>query len=229
MKTLFAVLAGASILAAPLIASAQPGANGDHRGARGGAGGGFTGGQGPAAAPAQANPGPVGGGRQGGFNRGQGAAVAPTPAPVPVNPGAAGAGRFAQPGQGGVQPQTRSFGGGNFPGRAPDRNFGGRAPNRDFGGRDLGRQNFDQRRFQGRGFQGQPNYGNRGYAYGRGYDQRSRWGVGAFLPRTYWNAYIDPFAYGLPLAPYGYHWVVVGDEALLIEDGTGAIAEVLYL
>ena len=89
--------------------------------------------------------------------------------------------------------------------------------------------------FQGRGFEGgyRQNYAygggyNRG-GYDRGYGRSFRWGVGDFLPRTYWNTYIDPYAYGLGVAPYGYHWVIVGDEALLIDNYTGAIVQEQFI
>jgi Ni/Co efflux regulator RcnB len=55
----------------------------------------------------------------------------------------------------------------------------------------------------------------------------ARWAVGAILPSLYWDAYLsDPYAYGLTAAPYGAHWVYMDDQALLIQNRTGAILEV---
>ena len=204
MKTLFAVLASASILAAPLAASAQ-----DHRGDRGDRGGQAYGGGAAAQAPAQPAPADPGRGgfrgapQQGGFDRRGAPAVQ----------------------QSQQQPQQRNFGGGDrsrgFAGGQP--NWGGQA--RDGDRRDYGRGDGDRGGFQGRDYR--QAYAYRGYD--RGYDRAFRWGVGAFLPRTYWNAYIDPYAYGLGQAPYGYHWVLVEGEALLIDNYTGAIVQEFFL
>ncbi len=74
------------------------------------------------------------------------------------------------------------------------------------------------------GFRGGP-----GYFRGPGY-MGGAWAVGAFLPALYWDAYLsDPFDYGLAPAPYGAHWVVVDGEALLIQNGTGAVLQVAPL
>lgn len=63
----------------------------------------------------------------------------------------------------------------------------------------------------------------------RGFDG-PRFAVGAFVPALYWNAYLsDPFDYGLAAAPWGCHWITVGDEALLIQDGTGAVVQAVPL
>jgi Ni/Co efflux regulator RcnB len=217
MKTLFALLATASIVAAPLAASAQ-----DHHG--GGGGRGQWNGAGNAGAPA--NPAPVQ------------AAPAP-PAPVQAAPNNGGRGgfqgrgggqQFQQPQQ--QQQQQRNFGGGDR-----SRDFAGRGgqggsfdrrgdDHRDDDRRDFGRGDRDRRGFTG--FDYRQTYAYRGYD--RGYNNRSfRWGVGAFLPRTYWNSYFDSYAYGLGAAPYGYRWVVVDGEALLIDNYTGAVVQALWL
>jgi Ni/Co efflux regulator RcnB len=47
-----------------------------------------------------------------------------------------------------------------------------------------------------------------------------------FWGRDYWL--MDYWLYSLSPPPYGYVWVRYGDDALLIDQGTGEIAEVIY-
>jgi hypothetical protein len=56
------------------------------------------------------------------------------------------------------------------------------------------------------------------------------WSFGDFLPRgwygpDYWI--IDPWAYDLPLPPPGFDWVRVGDDALLVDQFTGRVVQVV--
>lgn len=56
------------------------------------------------------------------------------------------------------------------------------------------------------------------------------WGFGDFLPRpwfarTYWLA--DFLDFGLPFAPPGYVWVRVGPDALMIDQFSGRIVQVV--
>jgi len=78
------------------------------------------------------------------------------------------------------------------------------------------------------GFRGGPAFRGPGFR-GPGY-VRGAWVVGGILPALYWDAYLsDPFDYGLAPAPFGAHWVVVDGEALLIQNGTGAVLQVAPL
>lgn len=38
----------------------------------------------------------------------------------------------------------------------------------------------------------------------------------------------DWWSYGLPVAPWGYEWVRVGPDALLVEADTGQVVQVVY-
>ncbi|WP_374571758.1 RcnB family protein [Phenylobacterium sp.] len=61
------------------------------------------------------------------------------------------------------------------------------------------------------------------YAYG--------WSFGDILPRAWYgpNYFIDDWwAYGLPIPPFGYEWVRVGDDALLVDTYTGRVVQVVY-
>jgi Ni/Co efflux regulator RcnB len=68
------------------------------------------------------------------------------------------------------------------------------------------------------------------YRRPRGWVDR-RWAVGAFLPSLFWaqqywiNSYYD---FGLPPPPPGARWVRYGSDALLIDDYTGEIIQVVY-
>ncbi len=67
-------------------------------------------------------------------------------------------------------------------------------------------------------------YPQRGYYY-------HRWVYGEFLPfgwfgNSYWVS--DYWDYGLPVPPYGYNWVRVGPDVLLVRLGDGFVAESVY-
>lgn len=56
------------------------------------------------------------------------------------------------------------------------------------------------------------------------------WSYGDFLPRDWYGPswwLVDPWAYGLPLPPPGYDWVRAGDDALLVDQYTGRIVQVV--
>lgn len=56
------------------------------------------------------------------------------------------------------------------------------------------------------------------------------WAVGAVAPAFYWDAYLaDPLAFGLTPAPLGCHWIVIDNQALLIQNGTGLVIEAVML
>lgn len=56
------------------------------------------------------------------------------------------------------------------------------------------------------------------------------WAFGDFLPRAWFGEpyWIDDFwYYDLPYPPPGFHWVRVGDDALLVDDYSGRILQVI--
>jgi Ni/Co efflux regulator RcnB len=58
-----------------------------------------------------------------------------------------------------------------------------------------------------------------------------RWAYGERLPYGWWGSqwFIQDYDfYGLPPAPYGYEWVRVGPDALLIDLRTGMVVESAY-
>jgi Ni/Co efflux regulator RcnB len=58
------------------------------------------------------------------------------------------------------------------------------------------------------------------YAYGYG------WSVGAYVPFALQSYYVeDPYDYGVEPAPYGYRWIFLDDELVLIDLRTGLIVE----
>ncbi|HEX8231933.1 MAG TPA: RcnB family protein [Caulobacteraceae bacterium] len=70
-----------------------------------------------------------------------------------------------------------------------------------------------------------------GYGY-RPVDRRYygyRWARGGFVPYGYRNFYVqDPYFYGLRPAPYGYRWVYVDNNLVLMALATGLIADIVY-
>jgi Ni/Co efflux regulator RcnB len=64
----------------------------------------------------------------------------------------------------------------------------------------------------------------------RGYVAR-RWVYGQILPRAYWAApyqIADYWLFALEVPPVGYEWVRVGNDAVLVNIGTGEILQVEY-
>lgn len=58
-----------------------------------------------------------------------------------------------------------------------------------------------------------------------------RWGYGMILPRAYWGApYLlaDYWLFALEVPPAGYEWVRVGNDAVLVNTGTGEILQSEY-
>jgi Ni/Co efflux regulator RcnB len=70
-----------------------------------------------------------------------------------------------------------------------------------------------------------------GYGY-RPIDRRwanYRWARGAVVPYAYRSYYVqDPYFYGLRPAPYGYRWVYVDNNLVLMAVATGVIADIVY-
>jgi Ni/Co efflux regulator RcnB len=56
-----------------------------------------------------------------------------------------------------------------------------------------------------------------------------RWGVGHRLPPAWYGPayYVDYGVYGLAPPPYGYRWVRVDNDVLLVAIATGIIADIL--
>ena len=67
------------------------------------------------------------------------------------------------------------------------------------------------------------------YVYPRGY-RAYQWRVGHRLPSSYYHYdyYVDYNAYRLPPPPYGYHWVRVDRDVVLVSIATGLIRDILY-
>ncbi|HEY2658793.1 MAG TPA: RcnB family protein [Caulobacteraceae bacterium] len=145
--------------------------------------------------------------------------------------------------QSGARPQDQGRPvGGNFQGDARARGDRGAdrgdfrqgrpgwgAPGFNPGGRDhprydpqfYPRQIRPDRQFRWRGEGWRP---QRGFYY-------RRWAFGEYLPfgwfdQSYWVG--DYYDYDLPVPPYGYQWVRVGPDVLLINLATGFVAETVY-
>jgi len=67
------------------------------------------------------------------------------------------------------------------------------------------------------------------YIYPPGY-RPYQWRVGYRLPPSYYHRsyYVDHRAYYLPPPPYGYHWVRVDRDVVLVAIATGLIRDILY-
>ncbi len=68
------------------------------------------------------------------------------------------------------------------------------------------------------------------YIYPSGY-RPYQWQVGYRLPYNYYNSsyyYVDYRAYRLPPPPYGYHWVRVDRDVVLVSLASGLIRDVLW-
>jgi Ni/Co efflux regulator RcnB len=138
--------------------------------------------------------------------------------------------------RGGGDVRNRGGGQGYVPGNNAGRNFdrdrgydrGGnvnRGDNRYRGGDNYNRggQRFAYRGRDFFRFRSDP------YIWPRGYSSRS-WGVRQILPSFFLmdRYYIDNFwDYGFDEPPYGYRWVRVGDDALLVNVYSGQIIDVV--
>ncbi len=107
---------------------------------------------------------------------------------------------------------------------------------------DRGRYGYRDHGYRDHGYYGRGDYGYRHggyrnygrwrapsrYRYPRGYYSYV-WSVGHRLPHTYYEPhyYVDYRPYGLAPPPYGYRWVRVDDDVLLVALATGLIAEIL--
>jgi Ni/Co efflux regulator RcnB len=98
---------------------------------------------------------------------------------------------------------------------------------------DRNNRNWWRGRNDFRGYNGR----RAGYWYAPGYGYRQidrrwanyRWARGAIVPYGYRNFYVqDPYFYGLRPAPYGYRWVFVDNNLVLMAMATGLIADIVY-
>jgi Ni/Co efflux regulator RcnB len=95
---------------------------------------------------------------------------------------------------------------------------GGRRPHYDPG--DFPREFHPEHRFHWRGQWAEPE----GFYYRHwGYGDRLPWG---WFDRSFWI--YDYYDYELPVPPYGYEWVRVGPDALLVEIDSGLVVETVY-
>jgi Ni/Co efflux regulator RcnB len=99
----------------------------------------------------------------------------------------------------------------------------GRHGNR-YGSRDY----RDFHRYRG-GWNNNRYRSNHRYVYPRGYSSR-HWSVGLFLPSVFFGStyYVDYRPYGLQAPPYGFRWIRVGDDVMLVDVDSGEIVDVLY-
>lgn len=87
----------------------------------------------------------------------------------------------------------------------------------------------DDRRWSGYHWRPEYRYRAPRYVYPSGY-RAYRWQVGHRLPPAYYGRpyYVDYRHYRLPPPPYGYHWVRVDRDVVLVAAATGLILDVLY-
>ncbi|WP_211251940.1 RcnB family protein [Arenimonas malthae] len=87
----------------------------------------------------------------------------------------------------------------------------------------------DDRRWSGYHWRPEYRYRAPRYVYPSGY-RSYRWQVGHRLPPAYYGRpyYVDYRHYRLPPPPYGYHWVRVDRDVVLVAAATGLILDVLY-
>ena len=113
---------------------------------------------------------------------------------------------------------------------------------RDGGRHDEGRHDWDRHDGDRRGERRAWEYGRYPNVYSSSHRYRYRqwrppigyyvriWSFGDFLPRSWYGQdyYItDPWNFDLPLAPPGYDWIRVGDDALLVDRYTGRVVQVV--
>ncbi|MGA0600630.1 RcnB family protein [Caulobacter sp. KR2-114] len=209
---LAASLALAGALAAPALTHAQAWGHHGGGGHEGGPGGGTRGGG--------REGGPGGGGERGGGDRGGGYGGGYGGRPSGGPPG-------GYHGQGG----GRGFGGGPPGGyRGPGGGDGWPDGAPDPGPGYRGQRWSDQRNngywTNNRWHYGPPPqevYGRPGFALGF-----SDWRRGSYLPQYYRSRVVDDYGrWGLRRPPYGYHWVRVGPDYLLVAAATGLIFDVV--
>lgn len=92
--------------------------------------------------------------------------------------------------------------------------------------RGYNQQGYDQRGGDQRGYDQRGNGHDRGHHYG----QQRRWARGERLPAQYYSNrsyYVDYRAHHLRRPPYGYRWVQVDNNYLMVAAATGLIAQII--
>jgi Ni/Co efflux regulator RcnB len=104
-----------------------------------------------------------------------------------------------------------------------------RHDDRRYGHRDRDWRNDGWRRDWSHGWSGTRYRAPARYYYPRGYSHRS-WQVGYYLPRPFLSSgyYVDYRPYGIAPPPYGYRWVRVDGDLLLVEIASALIADILF-
>ena len=233
MKRLLTATAALCILAGPMATLAPAAALAqEHHDEHGGGHPAPAGGGHPATAPApQAHAAPGAGAPGGGYRPPSSVPVAPGTGgyrPQPGAPGAPGGGyRPGYQGQGGA-PGYRGGPQGGYPqGARPGFQGQGGFRGGDPGGPRGPRPGAQAFQTGGRTFY---RYRTSPYAFPpayRGWDHHY-WRRGEFLPSVFFlpNYYIDDYwAYGLWAPDYGYQWIRVGADALLINLSTGEVVD----
>jgi Ni/Co efflux regulator RcnB len=220
--------------AAPAPRAAQPAPQAGPRGGGQGGGQGYQGGargapQGYQGAPRGAQNAPAApGGTRGGYQGYQGGARGGESAPV-VQGGTRG-GYQGAPGGTHAQGAAPGFQGGARGARGVPSTYSPRigVPGARPGGeRPHYSAQYFPRTFQpdrqyawrGQAWRGQPGYYYRHWGYG------DRLPYGWFAAQWFINDYYD---YDLPVPPYGYEWVRVGPDALLVDLNDGEVVESVY-
>ena len=94
---------------------------------------------------------------------------------------------------------------------------------------DRGRPHWQQGRYPPI-YRSQNRYRYQGYYRPQVGFYSHNWGFGEFLPRGWYGPDYrlgDWWSYSLPYPPLGYDWVRVGDDALLIDQFTGRVVQVV--
>ena len=229
MKSLITTVAAAALIFAASSAFAAPDRrDGDHSGGHP-AGGSHSGGHAAPAqhgAPAQAPPSHFAQPGSGGINRGMHMQTRDTTNTTASH----GADLNSQTrGNNDNRNATRHYSGNN---NSNYRNDGNNSNNRSYSnnsnrGNANGHADFNRRNVTARHhyhYRGGDYRGPSGYAY-------RRWAYGDILPSIYWGRdyWIDDYYdYGLADPPPGCVWVRYGNDAVLIDEDSGEILEVVY-
>jgi len=152
--------------------------------------------------------------------------------PPAGSPGRAGHGPMIQGGTGGHVPSVQGAGRGGH-GAGPGPGFQAQLPIfHGYRGDDYhaGQAYSGDRRGFGSVFRSARRFQAGAYRRPEGWYQR-RWAYGDILPSIFWAQdywLTNYWLYDLSPPPYGYVWVRYGNAALLIEESTGRVVEVVY-
>jgi Ni/Co efflux regulator RcnB len=181
---------------------------------------------------------------QNNWNQGNRGPVQPQGGPPPQTAPQPGVQYNGQPTRGGPGRTPNDWGHNDYgrtdPGRAGQRNDNDRRDGRyDRDRHDDGRRD-DWRRDGRRDRDDRHRWSYRGYEYNsfrispfyypRGWEYRS-WRVGERLPYMFLSStyFIDNwYDFDLPQPPYGYHWARFGPDAVLVNNWSGEVVDVIY-